>query len=97
MIIIQSIEMIVSGMYVVVVILLKKGHHKKNALKVIFGKTHEIRSNKFTFLSIKIFIFTPYSGGETGRRVRLRGVCRKTWEFESPPEYSEAEKATIIS
>ncbi len=33
---------------------------------------------------------SPWPGGETGRHVRLRGVCRKTCEFESRPgHYSD--------
>lgn len=27
------------------------------------------------------------SGGGTGRHVCLRGICRKVWGFESPPEH----------
>ncbi len=33
---------------------------------------------EYLFNSIKNFTFVVHSGGETGRRVRLRGVCRKT-------------------
>jgi len=32
-----------------------------------------------------------------GIQVRLRCVCRKAWEFESPPGYHKAEKRFLIN
>ncbi len=29
------------------------------------------------------------SGAVTGSQARLRCVCRKTWEFKSPPEHKD--------
>ena len=36
------------------------------------------------------------SGGETGRHVRLRGVCRKTCEFESRPEHKNKKPLKVL-
>jgi hypothetical protein len=40
----------------------------------------------FFFLS-PLSPFRKRSGGGIGRHARLRGVCRKVWGFESPPEH----------
>ena len=36
---------------------------------------------------IRPSFFRRCSGGGIGRHTRLRGVCRKAWGFESPPEH----------
>jgi hypothetical protein len=38
-------------------------------------------------LNFEISILTTCRSGEIGKRARLRSVCRKAWEFESPLRY----------
>ena len=57
-------------------------------LPIFFSFTCKMRVLKLTL--------QPCSGGETGRHVRLRGVCRKTCEFESRPEHNQKVLESIV-